>query len=65
MYICGCRAVTDRTVTTVIAAGARTAQDIAGRCGAGSRCGGCWPELQRLLTEQRDRDTQRDARVAV
>jgi bacterioferritin-associated ferredoxin len=30
MFVCSCRAVTDR-------------------CGAGSRCGGCWPELQRLL----------------
>ena len=25
--------------------------DLASMCTAGSRCGGCWPQLQRLLAE--------------
>ena len=51
MYVCSCRAVTDRTVDAAIASGADTVEEIARRCGAGARCGGCWPELERLLAE--------------
>lgn len=51
MVVCSCRAVTDRTVHAVIAAGASTLDDVADLCSAGSSCGGCWPELQRLLAE--------------
>jgi len=65
MYVCSCRAVTDRTVQAAVAAGAHDVEEIADRCGAGSRCGGCWPELERLLAEQRERDAQRDTRIAV
>jgi bacterioferritin-associated ferredoxin len=65
MYVCSCRGVTDRTVCAAVVAGARTVDDLADRCGAGARCGGCWPELERLLAEQRDRDAHRDTRVAV
>jgi bacterioferritin-associated ferredoxin len=49
MFVCSCRAVTDRTVDAAIASGAHTIPEVIDRCGAGSRCGGCWPELQRLL----------------
>ncbi|HEX9969634.1 MAG TPA: (2Fe-2S)-binding protein [Acidimicrobiales bacterium] len=51
MFLCSCRAVTDRTIRAAIAAGARSPQDIAAMCGAGSRCGGCWPALAELLQE--------------
>ena len=34
-----------------IASGATSVEEIADRCGAGSKCGGCWPELERLLQE--------------
>ena len=49
MVVCSCRVVTDRTVEAAIAAGADTVEDIAAACAAGGRCGGCWPELERLL----------------
>ena len=49
MIVCSCRAVSDRTVEATIASGAHGIADIAARCGAGGRCGGCWPELERLL----------------
>jgi bacterioferritin-associated ferredoxin len=65
MYVCSCRGVTDRTVCAAIAAGARTIEDLSDRCSAGERCGGCWPELERLLAEQQGRDAQRDTRLAV
>ena len=65
MYVCSCRGVTDRTVCAAIAAGARTVEDVARRCAAGAQCGGCRPELERLLAEQHDRDARCDTRVAV
>ena len=56
MFVCSCRAITDRTVDAAIASGAESVRDVAERCGAGSRCGGSWPELERLLHEH---DAQR------
>ncbi len=41
MYVCGCRAVTDHEVHDAVQAGARSAAEVADRCGAGSRCGNC------------------------
>lgn len=41
MFVCGCRAVTDREVHEAVRAGARSAAEVAERCGAGSRCGNC------------------------
>ena len=51
MFVCSCRAVTDRTVHAAIASGATSVEEVAERCGAGSKCGGCWPELERILDE--------------
>jgi bacterioferritin-associated ferredoxin len=65
MFVCSCRGVNDRAVDAAIASGATTIGDVAHRCGAGSRCGGCWPELQRLLDQRRERESQRDDAVAV
>lgn len=41
MYVCGCRAVTDRQVRKAVNAGARTAAEVALLTGAASRCGTC------------------------
>ncbi|HEX2040598.1 MAG TPA: (2Fe-2S)-binding protein [Acidimicrobiales bacterium] len=49
MYVCACKAVTDRTVRAALAAGAHSVEDVTRRCGAGSECGGCLPLLQELL----------------
>ena len=54
MFVCSCQAVTDRTIKAAIASGARTIDDIATRCGAGARCGGCWPALAELLDDVAD-----------
>lgn len=51
MFVCSCRAVSDRTVRAAIAAGAASVDEVIERCAAGGDCGGCWPELQRLLDE--------------
>lgn len=65
MVVCSCHGVNDRTVAAVIACGADTVEEIAARCTAGGRCGGCWPELQRLLADQAWRDACRDTRAAI
>jgi len=53
VYVCLCRAVTDRKVRKSIRRGARTVEDIGVACGAGTGCGGCRPELEALLRDPR------------
>ena len=52
MFVCHCRAVTDRTVRRAIDDGARSIDDLVLACDAGARCGGCWPALEALLQEE-------------
>lgn len=51
MYICQCRAVTDRRIRAAVNAGAEDPAELARHCGAGTRCGGCLPALRALLDE--------------
>ena len=51
MFVCHCRAVTDRAIRRAIEAGASDPRELARHCGAGSRCGGCWPALEAMLAE--------------
>jgi bacterioferritin-associated ferredoxin len=41
MYVCVCRAVTDRHVNQVIEGGARSVEAVTRACGAGGDCGAC------------------------
>jgi bacterioferritin-associated ferredoxin len=49
MYVCHCRAVSDRVITGEVARGASSIEELAAACGAGSKCGGCWSALEELL----------------
>jgi bacterioferritin-associated ferredoxin len=49
MFVCVCRAVSDRTVAAAIAAGARTVGELARATGAGTCCGTCLPSLAAML----------------
>ncbi|MGH3343877.1 MAG: (2Fe-2S)-binding protein [Carbonactinosporaceae bacterium] len=51
MYVCICHGVTEREVRREIAAGARSAEDIGDRCGAGTGCGSCVDRVCALLSE--------------
>lgn len=51
MYICLCEGVNEETVRRVIADGARDPDTVSRCSGAGTGCGGCYPELCRLLEE--------------
>jgi NAD(P)H-nitrite reductase large subunit len=65
MVVCSCRAVTDRAVLSAIADGATTVEALADRCAAASGCGGCGPELERLIAAHASsRETECVAAVA-
>ncbi|MQA87672.1 MAG: (2Fe-2S)-binding protein [Streptosporangiales bacterium] len=49
MYVCICYAVTEREAVDVIEAGARTPEDVAGACGAGTGCGSCVKKICALI----------------
>jgi bacterioferritin-associated ferredoxin len=49
MLVCHCHAVADDAIKAEIAAGALSADELAARCGAGSRCGGCHAVIDELL----------------
>ena len=53
MYVCHCRAVTDRAIRAEIELGAVDADDVSDRCGAGTRCGSCLDEIRRLCHDTR------------
>ena len=52
MIVCHCRVVSDRDVRAAIEQGAGDLCGVAAACGAGSRCGGCLPELRRMLADR-------------
>jgi bacterioferritin-associated ferredoxin len=52
MIVCHCRVVSDREVRDAIAAGATGLCAIAEACQVATRCGGCLPEIRRLLDER-------------
>jgi len=49
MVICHCFAVNDRAIRAEIEAGVLDADELAARCGAGTRCGSCVPVLEAIL----------------
>ena len=49
MFVCHCRAVSDRVVRAAVEAGDRTIEELGRSCGAGTDCGGCHEVLAELL----------------
>jgi bacterioferritin-associated ferredoxin len=49
VYVCLCRAVTDRDVLRAVDEGAHTLRLVARRSGAGTACGGCRPAIAALI----------------
>jgi len=63
MYVCHCRAVTDRAIREAIDCGARDDRQVAMACGAGTGCGGCHAALRELLAEYGLATTERRRRT--
>jgi bacterioferritin-associated ferredoxin len=53
MWVCFCRSVTDRQIADAVHDGARTLYEVGRTCGAGTGCGGCLPEVRRLVRAHR------------
>ena len=51
MIVCHCERVSDRVIRTTVMSGATSPDEVAERCGAGGRCGGCHESIRRLLDE--------------
>lgn len=58
MYICVCKAVSDKEVRQLIQAGARTAAELERQCGAGGDCGSCISDLENLLDAHQQASAQ-------
>ncbi len=54
MYVCLCLAISDRAIRAAVAGGARTLESLGEVSDAGTVCGGCIEELERLLRERSD-----------
>jgi bacterioferritin-associated ferredoxin len=54
MYVCICRAVTDKQVKATIHAGADTVEAVTRACGAGGDCGGCQGMIEDMIDEHGD-----------
>ena len=53
MIICHCAVVSDRSVTEVIASGARTLAHVCRATDAGRHCGACVLNVKRMINEHR------------
>ena len=52
MYVCVCRAVTDRTVAETIDGGAHTVEAVTKACGAGGDCGACRGKIEEMIEDR-------------
>jgi bacterioferritin-associated ferredoxin len=49
VYVCQCKAVTDRTICALVFEGCHDADDIGRVCGAGTDCGGCLETIEEIV----------------
>ena len=54
MYICICKAVTERRIARAVGEGATTLKDLRERTGLGTNCGKCVPQAYQLLRDSLD-----------
>jgi len=52
MYVCVCRAVTDKEVEAAIDGGAHTLEAVARTCEAGGDCGACHAHIEDMIEER-------------
>lgn len=49
MYVCVCKAVSDKEIRQLIQGGARSTAEIERQCGAGGDCGSCVGDLEAMI----------------
>jgi bacterioferritin-associated ferredoxin len=52
MYVCVCKAVTVKEVTSVIDAGAETVEEVTRACEAGGDCGACRQTIEDMIEDR-------------
>lgn len=52
MLVCHCKNVSDREIRTAVRGGARTRNEVARACDAGSRCGGCTEAVEEIVSAE-------------
>jgi NAD(P)H-nitrite reductase large subunit len=50
MRVCHCRSVTDREIVSLVREDVTDVDAIGEFCGAGTGCGGCRPEVERIIS---------------
>lgn len=55
MIVCHCNVVRADDIRTEVRLGATTVDEVAGRCGAGARCGGCLPAVADVIVDEMTR----------
>ncbi len=53
MLVCLCHGISDRTIQQLVEHGCGSVMELSRRCGAGSDCGACAPDLARALRRRR------------
>jgi assimilatory nitrate reductase electron transfer subunit len=56
MLICFCHGVSEAEIRRAIAEGARSIADIQAKTKASTGCGGCGPELEKILAEALEKE---------
>ena len=64
MYVCVCRAVTERQIDNAVRAGARTLKDLRRELGVASGCGQCAAAARQCLEQARQRLALESAQAA-
>lgn len=65
MYLCVCKAVSHRAARELVALGVDSAEELACRTGAGTACGACQEDVERLVGRVReDRELARELPLA-
>jgi bacterioferritin-associated ferredoxin len=62
MLVCHCNGVTDHRIRGAVRAGACSLREVARACGAGGCCGGCRPEISRILRQEAGGQAKTDDR---
>ena len=63
MYVCVCRAVTDREVEAAIDGGAHTVAAVTDKCQAGGDCGSCHEMIESMIEQKTGCPSKRHLRV--
>jgi bacterioferritin-associated ferredoxin len=54
VIVCSCHVVRAEEIRSEVRLGATTVDEVADRCGAGSRCGGCRRAVECLIADEVD-----------